>query len=1015
MAKREDGNDELRTVTNGLGPPDTNENEHRMAVDPAVSALAPNFLAAVYGMGERQYQEKLKRMRHQHEIENQLLMAQFNYQTSNLQHQHQLQQHLNHVISKQRERVAEQMAALDQRSELINSVRNKEKNRESAVASNAVKQHLQKFVKCRQKFKDSHPSMERSPLQWTPSLEGKNGGHEVPAHYSSLLHTQYDFPLRKTASEPNLKLKSRLKQKLLEDRVERSSPLMPRRGDIKADLANRIKKKINIENVNEQRNSHNSAPNSGPSSPPNSSNDIKQSTPHMQTETDYYEESNSSGNHDLYSSPSLPNISIGLPNKKSTDRSMVVVSEELSKRGSRGSSLSDPMIQSDKPLFQSHAKLHEIDLTQAVQANLLPPHKTLLHAQASTPPGPIRHSQSTRPHKALSRTQSAPTTASQLQLHILQRRQKMLQQQQKKGLMHGVAEVDSHSYSILPTHLETEDGEQWVKRNQYSHTQSTANQPFIPSNKIASTQAQLVASKPEIPDSMLPMFINKHSARFGFLTCPAVARVAIEEGGIAGTRHLPPQSTIPIHSQPSSLSDQNKPRLLRTQSSPATSFIKKLPHFKKYRYTTGIAYSPVMLKHGCACRDDHTEHAGRLRAIWERLTKTRLVSDPSCVGTSGKSSCELLEARKATTDELQLVHTQEHTLRYGTTSLARKELELTSKFIVLPCGGVGVDNGIDIDTVWNELDTINAARMAVGCTVDITLEVAQNRLKNGFALVRPPGHHAQKDLAMAFCYFNSVAVAARKLQHECPNTVRRVLIVDWDVHHCNGTQNIFFDDPSVLVISIHRYDSGNFFPGTGAINECGRGGGLGYNVNIGFSGGLDPPMEDADYLAVFRTIVLPIARQFDPHFVLVSCGFSAANGHPSTLGGYKLTPNCYGLLTRLLSEVAGGKIVLVLEGGFELEPLCDCTEACVRTLLGNHEYSNLSRESMERRPSKNAIDTIKNVISIQEKHWKGLDLSSVDMSHLEWMRISRENETCVAMASLSVENKQSRNGNQFLI
>uniref|UniRef100_F6R4S6 Histone deacetylase n=1 Tax=Ciona intestinalis TaxID=7719 RepID=F6R4S6_CIOIN len=992
-------------------------------------------------MGERQYQEKLKRMRHQHEIENQLLMAQFNYQTSNLQHQHQLQQHLNitneirisvcskHVISKQRERVAEQMAALDQRSELINSVRNKEKNREKtgAVASNAVKQHLQKFVKCRQKFKDSHPSMERllhispggnylacftyvvthrSPLQWTPSLEGKNGGHEVPAHYSSLLHTQYDFPLRKTASEPNLKLKSRLKQKLLEDRVERSSPLMPRRGDIKADLANRIKKKINIENVNEQRNSHNSAPNSGPSSPPNSSNDIKQSTPHMQTEfynqqTDYYEESNSSGNHDLYSSPSLPNISIGLTNKKSTDRSMLVVSEELSKRGTRGSSLSDPMIQSDKPLFQSHdrtvaaiinktflvyvfmhqhftAKLHEIDLTQAVQANLLPPHKTVLHGtyhlctQASTPPGPIRHSQTTRQHKALSRTQSAPTAASQLQLHILQlkRRQKMLQQQQKKGLMHGVAEVDSHSYSILPTHLETEDGEQWVKRNQYSHAQSTPNQPFIPSNKIASTQAQLVASKPEIPDSMLPMFINKHSGS-SFYNKPTQ-----EEGGIAGTRHLPPQSTIPIHSQPSSLSDQNKPRLLRTQSSPATSFIKKLPHFKKYRYTTGIAYSPVMLKHGCACRDDHTEHAGRLRAIWERLTKSKLVNDPSCGGTSGKSSCELLEARKATTDELQLVHTQEHTLRYGTTSLARKELgekllcqELTSKFIVLPCGGVGVDNGIDIDTVWNELDTINAARMAVGCTVDITLEVAQNRLKNGFALVRPPGHHAQKDLAMAFCYFNSVAVAARKLQHECPDTVRRVLIVDWDVHHCNGTQNIFFDDPSVLVISIHRYDSGNFFPGTGAINECGRGGGLGYNVNIGFSGGLDPPMEDADYLAVFRTIVLPIARQFDPHFVLVSCGFSAANGHPSTLGGYKLTPNCYGLLTRLLSEVAGGKIVLVLEGGFELEPLCDCTEACVRTLLGNHEYSNLSMESMERRPSKNAIDTIKNVITIQEKHW----------------------------------------------
>uniref|UniRef100_H2Z8E2 histone deacetylase n=1 Tax=Ciona savignyi TaxID=51511 RepID=H2Z8E2_CIOSA len=185
-------------------------------------------------------------MRHQHELENQLLLAQLNYQTSTIQqqHQHQLQQHLKHVISKHHEQVAEQMAALDQRSELINSVRNKEKNRESAVASIAVKQHLQKFVKYRQKFKDTHPNMDgRSALRWTPSLEVNNGGHEVASPYSSLLHTKYDdFPLRKTASEPNLKLKSRLKQKLLVDRVERSSPLMPRR-DIKADLANRIKKK----------------------------------------------------------------------------------------------------------------------------------------------------------------------------------------------------------------------------------------------------------------------------------------------------------------------------------------------------------------------------------------------------------------------------------------------------------------------------------------------------------------------------------------------------------------------------------------------------------------------------------------------------------------------------------------------------------------------------------------------------------------------------------------------------
>lgn len=439
--------------------------------------------------------------------------------------------------------------------------------------------------------------------------------------------------------------------------------------------------------------------------------------------------------------------------------------------------------------------------------------------------------------------------------------------------------------------------------------------------------------------------------------------------------------------------------LTRTQSSPAVSFSQKPPH-KAYRYTTGLAYDPVMLRHGCACGDAHAEHAGRLKEVWARLNDTGLADD-----------CESIEPRKATMEELQLAHTQEHTLRYGATPLARQQSVLENKFIVLPCGGVGVDNGIDIDTVWNEQDTINAARMAVGLTVDLALSVASDELRNGFAVVRPPGHHAAKNLAMAFCYFNSVAVATRQLQRSYPDKIRRVLIVDWDAHHCNGTQDIFYDDPSVLVISVHRYDEGNFFPGTGAPDETGAGAGVGFNVNIGFSGGLSPPIGDADYLSAFRSVVMPIAEEFNPDFVFVSAGFSAADGHPSALGGYKVTPECFSYLTLLLSRLADGKIVMALEGGFELVPLCDCVEICVRTLLSDPEISDksirgLSESSLNATPCDNSLRSINRISRIQERYWSRLKRMSAhaNTTHAAFLRQEQEDRTCVALASLSVEH-----------
>lgn len=163
---------------------------------------------------------------------------------------------------------------------------------------------------------------------------------------------------------------------------------------------------------------------------------------------------------------------------------------------------------------------------------------------------------------------------------------------------------------------------------------------------------------------------------------------------------------------------------------------------------------------------------------------------------------------------------------------------------------------------------------------------------------------------MGFCFFNSVAIAAKVLLNK--HQLARILIVDWDVHHGNGIQKMFYDNKQVMYISLHRHDKGNFFPGTGNIKEIGLLSGEGYNWNIAWS---SESMGDAEYLAAFRTIVIPISRDFNPSIVLVACGFDAARGHPFNFGGYDLSPACFAYMTRQLMSLANGRLVLCLEGG----------------------------------------------------------------------------------------------------
>ena len=219
-----------------------------------------------------------------------------------------------------------------------------------------------------------------------------------------------------------------------------------------------------------------------------------------------------------------------------------------------------------------------------------------------------------------------------------------------------------------------------------------------------------------------------------------------------------------------------------------------------------------------------------------------------------------------------------------------------------------------------------AAAVAVGGVLAAIGAVMEGKTSNAFCAVRPPGHHALKDRAMGFCLFNNVAVAARYIQQE--HKLSKVLIVDWDVHHGNGTQDIFYDDPTVFYFGIHQYP---FYPGSGAAGEKGEGKGLGFTLNVPLPAGSD----DRDYREAFEKSLRPAAIEFDPDFVLISAGFDAHEN--DLLGGMEVTTQGFAELTRIVDQIAKqcceGRLVSVLEGGYGLEGLAASVEAHLGVLM----------------------------------------------------------------------------------
>ena len=264
---------------------------------------------------------------------------------------------------------------------------------------------------------------------------------------------------------------------------------------------------------------------------------------------------------------------------------------------------------------------------------------------------------------------------------------------------------------------------------------------------------------------------------------------------------------------------------------------------------------------------------------------------------------------------------------------------------------------LDPDT-FTSPHTWEAAQMAAGAAVTAVEHVLEaGSGARAFALVRPPGHHAEHGRAMGFCFFNSVAVAAA---HARATGIARVAIVDFDVHHGNGTQWSFYDDPTVLFVSSHQYP---YYPGTGAAEDVGRGGGAGFTLNVPLSAGAT----DADYEVAYSRLALPILKQFRPELVLVSAGFDAHMDDP--LAGMRLTSEYFGRLMRAIADVADefsqGRLVAITEGGYDLVGLATSLRASIEALAGRPVKNDAPTG-----PAPRGEAAIKAVAAHVSKYWK---------------------------------------------
>ena len=350
-----------------------------------------------------------------------------------------------------------------------------------------------------------------------------------------------------------------------------------------------------------------------------------------------------------------------------------------------------------------------------------------------------------------------------------------------------------------------------------------------------------------------------------------------------------------------------------------------------------LAYDEAMMEHASE-EGPHPEQPLRIKEIYEKHRQYGLLERVFQV-----------PSRKATDEELLLGHDQKHL------DSLKQMHELTQD--------EKNEMSDHLDSIYFNHASYPSALLSAGNVLSVVDAVCNDDAHCGVAIVRPPGHHAEPDEACGFCLFNNVGVAAKYALEN--HGAKRILILDWDVHHGNGIQNMFYSDDRVLYISIHRYDGGTFYPGRTDANHdfTGTGAGQGYNINVAWNGS---GMGDPEYALAFYGIILPVAYEFDPDLVFISSGFDAARGDP--LGGCKISPEFYGHMTHQLKSLADGKVIVALEGGYNLNSISLSMTMVTKALLGDP----MPKPAPYSKPAASAVESVKATIKSLQAFWSCL-------------------------------------------